>query len=237
MRAGHTYRCPRCGEQFACSVTCFRCDILPVDENGNRPPPTFTRESMARGGSPSGVGEADLFFRLVAVGGHSLQALALGVKELNARRRAARAFRRPLSRVADVSDSPAHIRGVVEVLEPVRHPDAGEVGVYLLRRRDHGVLETRLACGKLLVRDETGVALLDDDFFSLLPPLGQHPLAHSELDIIVRAGDTLEVIGPAQRRTVPELPLADEGGYRSAPSALVFDGSTSEPLSLRPLPP
>lgn len=238
MRAGHAYHCPQCGEEFGYGVTCFRCEILPVDENGNRPPPTFAREAMARGGSETGT-SADMPFFVMALGEASVHALGREVRELNRRRKARRALREPLQNIADASAEPFHIRGVVEVLESVKHPDGEQVAMYLCRRRERAhntvaAIETRLACGKLLVRDETGVALLDDDFFSLLPPRGRHPLARSEVDILVRAGDMIEVAGHAERRAMPELSRADAGGYRTAPTTLVFDGSSDDLLSIRP---
>jgi len=239
MRAGHTYHCPKCGEEFDYGVTCFRCDILPVDENGNRPPPTFAREAMALSGSETGT-TADMGFFVMALGDASLRALAREVRELNHRRKARRALREPLQRIADASAEPFHVRGIVEVLESVKHPDGEEVAMYLCRRLDvarHTVeaIETRLACGKLLVRDETGVALLDDDFFFLLPTKGHHPMARYKLDIIVRAGDTIEIAGHAERRAMPQLSQADAGGYRTTPTVLAFDGSTDHLLSILPV--
>jgi len=239
MRAGHAYRCPQCGEEFGYGVTCFRCDIPPVDENGNGPPPTFAREAMPLGGSETGTG-ADLVFFVAALSEASVHALGREVRELNHRRKARRGLREPLQPIADANATPVHVRGVVEVIEPTRHPNGEDVALYLCRRleRAHNTveaIETKLACGKLLVRDETGVALLDDDFFSLLPPRGQHPMARSEFDIIVRAGDTIEVAGQAEKRTMPELSQADEGGYRSVAKVLVFVGSSDHLLSIRPV--
>jgi len=236
MHAGHSYRCPQCGEEFAADVTCFRCDIFPVDENGNCPPPTFSREDLSARGSASGT-DGDFFFALAAVGELSVRALAREVRGLNRRRHARRKLHVPLLAIGDVHDTPAHIRGVVEVIEPVHHPELGEVALYLRRRKEtkpSAAFETNCACGKLIIRDETGAALLDDDFFVLLPRPGHHPMARSDVDIVVRQGDTLEVAGPAARQPRPELMQAEQSGYRSSSTMVVFDGSSADLLTIRP---
>lgn len=234
MRAGTHYRCPECGESCPTGVSCFRCDVMPVDENGNRRPPVAQEELSALGG-PGGMGSrSEALFALAELGGAGFHALAREVRELNTRRRARRSLKAPIEEAAKAAGPTAHIRGKVKVLEAVRTPEGDDVAAYLWRRSDHARRETRTGCGKLLIEDETGVALLDDDFFVLLPPPGRHPLARSDLDMMVLEGDTVEVAGPATRRAAPELSTLLDGGYRATPNVLVFDGTSDDLLTIRP---
>jgi len=240
MRAGKRYTCPQCGEESPLDVTCFRCDILPVDENGNPPPPTFEHEMLAR--SLAGADALAVIAESAFIGPPSAtyHALAREIRVLNQGRKARRELRPATTSIEATQPGRVHVRGRVEVVEPVRHPSGEKVALFLWRRRERhaagdDAVETRLACGKLLLRDETGTALLDDDFFTLLPAVGQPCPVNHDAEIVVRAGDTLEVAGPAERRLVPELPQSGEGAYREAPRMLVLDGRPGALLVVRPV--
>jgi len=241
MRHGRIYACPQCGEESPLDVTCFRCDILPVDENGNPPPPTFEHEMLAR--SLAGADLLAVVAESAFVGPPSVtyHALAREIRVLNKRRRARRELRSATTPIEATQPGRVHVRGRVEVVEPVRHPSGEDVALYLWRRREKhaagdDAVETRMACGKLLLRDDSAVALLDGDFFTLLPAAGQRCPVNHDTEIVVRAGDTLEVAGPAERRVVNDLPQSAEVAYREAPQMLVLDGRPGALLVIRPVP-
>lgn len=219
-------------------VTCYRCDILPVDEHGNPPPPTFERQVLFhKPPDPIAENEGNAGAELVALGGYFFSSLGRQVRELNKRRRLRARFGSPITPIAAAKDGEAHIRGTVQILEPVMHRQGGEVAAYLFRiredgRRENVAIETQLGCGKFLVRDETGEALVDDDFFAILPE--KFP-ASSNINICIHDGDEIEVVGNASLRALPELPSVGRAGFREAPKILVFDGGPDALVVIRPV--
>lgn len=239
-RAGKTYTCPQCGEQSIHGVTCFRCDIFPHDEHGNPPPPLFERQILFRKpADPIAEREANAGGELAALGGYFFSSLARQVRELTKRRRLRARFREPTP-IGAAKDGEVQVRGRVEVLEPVRHRHGDEVAAYLFRIHEAGTggdvaIETQLACGKLLIRDDTGAALLDDDFIAILPAPGQPFPASGNVDVRIQAGDLVDVVGPASLRALPELPSVGRAGFREAPKVLVFDGRPDALVVIRPV--
>lgn len=237
-RAGKTYTCPQCGEQSIHPVTCYRCDILPVDEHGNPPPPLFERQVLFhKPPDPIVENQANAGADLLAVGGYFFASLGRQVRELNKRRRLRARFSAPLAPIAAAKDGEVHIRGKVQILEPVMHRQGGEVAAFLFRIREAGrggdvAIETQLGCGKFLVRDESGTALVDDDFFAILPE--KFP-ASGNVDVRIHDGDEIEVVGNASLRALPELPSVGRAGFREAPKILVFDGAPDALVVIRPL--
>lgn len=242
-RAGKSYTCPRCGEESVHPVTCHRCDILPVDEKGHTPPPLFEREVLFRKpAEPILEGQQNGLAELAALGGFAFASLARQVRELNRRRRLRARFQTPASQIAAAADGDVHVQGTIEVLEPVMHRHGGDVAAYLFRIREtthqgesDAAVETQLACGKFLVRDETGAALVDDDYIAILPKHGDPFPASGNVDVRLHAGDRVQVVGRAERRALPELPNVGRAGFREAPKILVFDGTPDSLLVIRPL--
>lgn len=241
-RAGTSYTCPQCGERSVHPVTCHRCDIFPVDENGNPPPPLFEREVLFRKpAEPASEQDANVMGLAAAMGGFAFTSLARQVRELRRRRALQTRLAMPLTSIASVvEDGEVHVQGTLELLEPVAHPDGEEVAAYLLRKREKAqrtdaTVETQLACGRWLVRDDSGAALVDDDFLAILPPEGTPFPASGNVDVRLRAGDRVRVVGPALRRATPELPQLGHAGFRDAPKMLVFDGTATALLVVQPV--
>ena len=146
----------------------------------------------------------------------------------------------PLERIVEVEPGPCRIRGAVTVLRPVLE----SYGAY---RRTHVYRELvptgfddvepvmspkrfeeeRHGCGRIAVSDGQGVALLDEDALRIV--------GYPEDDIALVDGTEVEVIGHATvlstEASLDELP----NDYRSAPRALLFDGTPATPLLVRPL--
>lgn len=98
-------------------------------------------------------------------------------------------------------------------------------------------VETRIGCGRFLVRDDSGAALVDDDFLAVLAPPGASLPASGDAEVVIRHGDRIEVAGPVAWRAAPDLQQLGRGeGFRSAPRVLCFDGRPDALLLLRPLP-
>ncbi|MEM9068457.1 MAG: hypothetical protein AAGE52_08120 [Myxococcota bacterium] len=239
-RGGKTYTCPQCGETSVHAVTCHRCDILPLDEQGHPPPPLFERQVLyRRPPEPQFADQRGGGAEFVAIGGYAFSSLARQVRELNRRRRLAARLAGEATPIA-AAEGEVHVRGTVEVLEPVQHRQGGDVAAFLFRIREampgsDVAIETELGCGKFLVRDESGVALVDDDFFAILPPKGTSFPASGNIDVRIQSGDVIEVVGVAARRALADLPGLGRGGFREAPKVLVFDGRPDSLLVMRPV--
>jgi hypothetical protein len=140
-----------------------------------------------------------------------------------------------------------HVRGRVRVVKPVKSPLGAPVAAYLERRKRETVevlpagrgqtrravtaitVEESSAVGMFLVEDESGAALIDDDAITVVQVGGTAEGWDSPLSIVVKDGDEIEIIGPAERKPGSAYPeLAKEGGYREAASLLVFDGKPAE---------
>lgn len=203
-----------------------------VDENGNQPPSTLHADHRF---DPKGkyflltIGTYGLAIPVVGVA-----ALAHYVKRINARRRAVREIEEvPLISCADsFTEGTVRIRGEVSVIEPVEARPDELCAAFVRRDYLHQGVEAQSAvigsgaCGRFLVRDDTGAALVDDDFFEIFGEDGKPPHATKPYELIVRDGDLVEVVGPARR--VPTQSSAPTS-FREPSTQIVFNG-TSEAL-------
>ncbi len=174
----------------------------------------------------------------------------LRIKKLRARvqsvfdRAGAAELARPIAQASGV----CHVRGKVRVLKPVQGPLGNPVVAYFVRRKKDTVIVVRdryggttsqivtqvtveesSGSGVFLIEDETGAALIDDDAFTVAPISTRRIDWDEPMSIVVEDGAEVEVIGRAERRPASALPeIARSGGYRDAPSLLVFDGKPDE---------
>lgn len=86
-------------------------------------------------------------------------------------------------------------------------------------------VEESCRCGRFLVEDETGVALVDEDAVDVwVPPEVDGPDDLS-FSIAAMEGATVEVMGPGAHRPAREEERAHRrAGYRQAATTFVFDG-------------
>lgn len=110
----------------------------------------------------------------------------------------------PVVRCAEAAQGIVRVRGRVRVLDPAEGA-APRVGA---------VLGARRACGRFLVVDESGAAVVDDDMFEIWPS--------DLLDAVIEDGDLVEIVGSGRRQRVPGL---TGRGFRDTADALVFEGS------------
>jgi hypothetical protein len=173
----------------------------------------------------------------------------LKIKKLRTRvqavfdRAAAAAPARPIAEAGGV----CHVRGRARALKPVQGPLGNPVVAFLVRRKKDTIVlvrdrygtthqvvtevtvEESSGCGVFLIEDETGAALVDDDAFTIAPLATRRIDWDEPISITVEDGAEVEVIGRAERKPASALPeLARSGGYREAPSLLVFDGRPEE---------
>lgn len=128
------------------------------------------------------------------------------------------------------------VRGRVRTIRPVPTPKGELVAAFRARRvetvGDRGRLEVveTTACGRLAVDDGSGVAIVDDDAFTLEPL----DVATAAEVVALRDGDLVEIVGPATRVPAPaDIP---GGGPGPEQTALVFDGRPEALVLLVPLP-
>lgn len=148
--------------------------------------------------------------------------------------------------IARATDGVVRVRGRVQVLQPVTAPNGmGACAAFFWRTRTKQrctcspwcvstttVLTTRRACGRFVVFDSSGAALVDDDFFEL-DTRGSTLTATDETGgIVLYDGDEVEVIGPAARQSPLARGVVIQSTFREAPSLLVFDGRPSFMLKL-----
>lgn len=229
MRAGHGYDCSRCGLEGAnreevCEPRCRHAR----DENDRRPP------------LPSSL-------LLTAYLPRSIFRLTTDIAEMRARHR----WRSWMAEVGDPvpialnDDGYVSVRGTVELLEPAKgySEDAAVIRSATLER-SYGLLSRtgkpqtgsvdnvriRRAAGRFLVRDETGIALIDDDWLELVGPELRRPSPGLLGTLTLYDGDPVTVLGNARRAPLPGIETPDTGGYRKAPTALCFDGDDARPL-------
>lgn len=140
-----------------------------------------------------------------------------------------------------------HIRGRVRLLQPIKGPLGDPVAAYLVRQRKERVemlpagrgqtrpavtsvtVEESSGCGVFLVEDETGASLVDDDAVTIAPITPGKMDWDDPISLLIKDGDEVEIIGPAERKPATALPeIARSGMYREAPKLLVFDGKPTE---------
>lgn len=252
MRQGKTLRCPSCTESPAGGATCHRCGSKLVDEHGNAPAPArveYTTLGFGLEGA-SGLRTPELhgppssqFDGLAFLTGSTFGALACEVRELSHRRRMRRELRAaPLSeRIGDAAEGWVRVRGEVVILVAARHQSTLEsCAAYIHRERlvqDSGRIQitTYRGVGRFLVKDETGFALVDDDYVVLLNRGGGTPLATTSGGLVIRDGDRVEVAGTATRRVEPGISTRGRGAFRERETVLCFDGMSAHLLKIKAL--
>lgn len=141
-----------------------------------------------------------------------------------------------LRAIVDAEPGDVRIRGRVRTLRPVPTPAGDLVAAFRARRVDEGSSDGGApatidvsACGRFVVDDGTGVAIVDDDAFTI-EPLD----VPTRADLIaLRDGDLVEVVGPARREAAPDDPALRRA---DGETVLVLDGRPDMPLLLVPLP-
>jgi hypothetical protein len=137
-----------------------------------------------------------------------------------------------LRAIVDAEPGQVRVRGRVRTLRPVPTP-AGDLVAAFRGRRIEGagarreVVEVQ-ACGRFLVDDGSGLALVDDDAFAIEP---LDVPARGGL-IALRDGDLVEVVGPARREPPPE----DVARRGDGETVLMLDGTREAPVLLVALP-
>jgi hypothetical protein len=228
-------------------VPCNRCGSQMVDEHGNLPPPasyeraaSMTAEEVSAAITSYGISAPGAIYRVIK--------LAL------AHRRRNRAARQRIAAAGEITPISAArgglvcVRGVVQVLQPpLQRPDDQTLGMYMERfyRPDEDAWETQRGFGRVVVADDSGAAVIDDDYVQLLKPGGDVPRPVLACSVIVRTGYAVEVVGRAERRAYPGVSAGSGAGsgagagagagagYRSPGAPLVFDGSSDALLLVR----
>jgi hypothetical protein len=90
------------------------------------------------------------------------------------------------------------------------------------------VTEQSSRCGRFLVSDETGVAVVDDDAFDVwvaddCPAPTGHGFSIAAVD-----GAIVEIVGPCRERPAADDERRTEAGYRERPTVLAFDGQPGD---------
>lgn len=184
-----------------------------------------------------------------AITGAYFGVVRLQVKRHRERAEAIRARIASASPVAPIGqcNGLSHIRGRVHLIKPVQGPNGDPVAAYLVRRqkfilasvRDRRgqpleltttiTVEETSASGTFLVKDDSGAALVDDDAFTVSPLATGRAKWDQPLSLVIKEGDEVEIIGPAERQPSSAVPeLARASGYREASTLLVFNGTPAE---------
>jgi hypothetical protein len=151
----------------------------------------------------------------------------------------------------------ARVRGRVHVLSPVVEPHGRQAAAFVTRKvvgvggrvtvqhsedsarvrvegdgmvHEHkgAVIEQSSRCGRFLVWDGTGVAVVDDDAFDVWVAPGSAVPMGTAYSVVVAEGDLVEIIGPCAERPAAEDERAPEASYRSRATVLAFDGRPEE---------
>jgi len=78
-------------------------------------------------------------------------------------------------------------------------------------------------CGRFVVQDDSGVALVDDDAIEVSAAEGVSARLSASTEVWVGDGDEVDVVGPGDREPIPDGALLT-GDYRDGATAFVFDG-------------
>ncbi len=244
MRGGDEYSCDACDRRAVarddlCKPRCAKAR----DEYGRAPPPP-AYELVKRDTTQSlGV---------------SFAWLAREVRELRERRAVRAAWGRagPVVQIEQIDDGEFTIEGTVELLRTadphapgvaayrscVLEVGFGQLGVKPRYRATDGMgnprpIVTRIesqklrrGCGVFLVRDPSGVALIDDDWLELFGSDLRRPGLERPGELLVRDGDLVSVTGHAIAGPLA-LPQA-AGSYRGPPKGVRFDGGPDGALYL-----
>lgn len=140
------------------------------------------------------------------------------------------------------------IEGTVEVLEGVWLPESlaaherARVAVYRVNDEREEPCGCRARCravvrvvrsvshgGRFVVRDDTGVAVVERGAIALRDYRGNALDPYAAGRLIVREGESVTVIGHGRRRGVGELRAATARGFRDVQLPLVFEGAIDAP--------
>lgn len=148
--------------------------------------------------------------------------------------------------IALATEGVVRIRGRVQLLQPVTAPDAvGPCAAYVWRTRTtHAcgcsqwctargwTMTTKRECGRFVVFDESGAALVDDDFFEMFMRDGASLPGDDSRGIVLYDGDEVEIIGPAKRAHAQARGVVLQGTFRDNRALLVFDGDPTALVKL-----
>ncbi len=180
----------------------------------------------------------------LVAGSRTFDALAFAFRGITQRRRVKKLLARAgaVAPLNTVSEGVVRVKGRVEILEAVSDRGQGPVAAFAWRGADDGVcgcgadctamvrvVETRMAAGRFLVRDQSGVALVTGPWIRLLDDLGGDLNAESG-GLYVREGDAITVLGEVRLDTVDEPRARMTDGYRGVRKTPVFLGEESTPL-------
>lgn len=245
MRVVPPFRCPGCDRVREHAVRCSECEErVPVDALGRLVPmdkPSTNPPGMFLLGVPVAALLGTVLFPfhplaplvagayLVPMLGLSAAAAHHGLRHRSDAGRRHRRERlsilttkaRPLgelvSRLDDTKATLA-VRGRAQLIRAAEGDDPQVVA------RGQGLLG---ACGRFLVDDGTGRALVDDDAITVFTGSRFAPRSEG----VARDGDEVVVVGPARAPTPDER--ASLGGYRDAKPLVVFDGSAEQHVLIR----
>ncbi|MBI2898367.1 MAG: hypothetical protein HYY06_32755 [Deltaproteobacteria bacterium] len=247
MREGSRFQCPECGTTSPIGISCDRCRVPMIDENGNPPlrpalprPKWVTSMWTVSGAIVIGGGwfllrvssEREvipgLFLASLAVMALGLALIALGAfiprardhRELVGRLARVERLKRGAalaSSIAGAQPGLVRVRGRVKVLAPAPHSGAGTSCAAFQTS------PSEKECGRFAVLDGGGVALVDDDCFEVW--------RGGDNRGEVTEGTEIEVIGGASLAPVPEAALLVTA-YRQDQKVLVFNGTLETPVLL-----
>ena len=133
------------------------------------------------------------------------------------------------------------VRGRVEVIDSVEAPSGERVAAYRAHTERRFVCPCHVQCratlsvvrcfretGRLVVRDETGAAIVESGPVVLRDRNGEALDPRSAGELVVRAGDEVDLIGPARREAIAGITVAT--GYRDGGLPLVFRGDRDAPV-------
>lgn len=253
MREGKRYACPQCGDLSPVGVSCARCNVTMIDENGNPPlkpklpRPSFVISEWMIGGVASlGIGWVTLrnvdpqgaaaavglavAVGLLAVGG-ALVWLHFATPRMAVRRDAARRRVRAeqmaarAGPVAPIGEAKGDLVRVRGRVKVLRAADApATVGRCAVHEdRFRGDLES----GRFAVADASGLAIVDDDCIEVWRR-GSSDFDEPGGDVL--DGADVEILGPAASGPAPDVAALGESAYRQFPEALIFDGRPDRPV-------
>lgn len=224
----HPVRCPDCDEQVPLDA---RGRVVPLSRyaaEGGRTAVAATIPAAAVGGALVGglalatgqlalLGVAVSFASAGVLGALGYAGATRGDSAARGRRQRAALLWGRSRAIGALSASIARqdvvtVRGRVRLLSPAR----GETGD--VAARGSGLVG---ACGRFVVDDGTGLALVDDDAITVW----RGPFWAPRADAIARDADEVLVVGPARPPSASER--ASLGAYRDGGALIVFDGSAS----------
>lgn len=173
------------------------------------------------------------------------EALGWALRAIWTRRRLKKLLRAAgdASPIASLDEGLARITGRVETLDPVRDDQDRGVAAYI-GRTSHDApcacddrctiikrfVETRANAGRFLVRDESGVALVEGPRLRLLNYHGRPVDSYEAGRLSIHTGDAVTVLGAAKRELTDESRARVTDGYRGTVPTPVFRSDADHPL-------